>query len=140
MPNSSNSDIPADSVEQDTTSTVPLTLDNMQKLGSVVARSASRQMVSNELTESQEQQFQILRDNTFGIIDSDGTIEEKRTRLLNLLPMAFEVVDEARETIRRLRDRVEELESGQDKVTTPQALPLLQEAPGSDEGSHRTES
>lgn len=140
MPNSSNSDIPADSVEQDTTSTVPLTLDNMQKLGSAVARSASHQMVSNELTESQEQQFQILKDNTFGIIDSDGTIEEKRTRLLNLLPMAFEVVDEARETIRRLRDRVEELESGQDKTPTTKALPLLQEAPGSDKGSHRTES
>lgn len=48
-----------------------------------------------------------LRGNTFGILSDDGSTEEKIVRLLNLLPMAFEVVDEARDTIRRLRSELE---------------------------------
>jgi len=54
--------------------------------------------------------FEALKNNTFGILEDDGTPEEKMIRLLNLLPMAFHVMDEARETIARLRDEVEKLE------------------------------
>lgn len=51
----------------------------------------------------------VLRDNTFGILDGDGDLEEKRARLLALLPMAFTVMDEARATIARLRSENEAL-------------------------------
>jgi hypothetical protein len=44
----------------------------------------------------------VLKDNTFGILESQGTQEEKLARLVALVPMALEVVEEARETIKRL--------------------------------------
>ncbi|HEY5222825.1 MAG TPA: hypothetical protein VIJ18_07230 [Microbacteriaceae bacterium] len=55
----------------------------------------------------------VLRDNTFGILDGEGSTDEKITRLLALLPMAFEVMDEARSTIARLRDENEALKRAQ---------------------------
>lgn len=53
-----------------------------------------------------------LRGNTFGILSDDGSTEEKIVRLLNLLPMAFEVMDEARGTIGRLRSELEKHDTG----------------------------
>ena len=48
----------------------------------------------------------VLRDNAMGIIyDGDGSSDEERIgRLLALLPALLTVVDEARDTIGRLRD------------------------------------
>lgn len=62
----------------------------------------------------------VLRDNTFGILDGEGTTDEKITRLLALLPMAFEVMDEARSTIARLRDENEALKLAQAERTARQ--------------------
>jgi len=41
------------------------------------------------------------------LVFEDGSVEDKVVRLLNLLPMAFTIVEEARETIARLRDEVD---------------------------------
>lgn len=48
----------------------------------------------------------VLRDNAMGIIyDGDGSTEQERVgRLLALVPALLTVVDEARDTIERLRD------------------------------------
>lgn len=56
---------------------------------------------------------EVLKGNTFGIIESEGTIEDKIGRLLALLPVAFQVVDEARATIARLREENDRLRSTQ---------------------------
>lgn len=56
-----------------------------------------------------ENSYLALQGNTFGILDSEGSMEEKAIRLLNLLPVAFEIVDEARDTIARLREENEQL-------------------------------
>jgi PII-like signaling protein len=51
----------------------------------------------------------VLEGNAMGIAYGDGTAEEKLGRLVALVPMALEVVDEARDTIARLRDENERL-------------------------------
>jgi len=49
----------------------------------------------------------VLRENTFGVVvDEEGSFEDKVVRLLNLLPMAFTVLGEARETVARLGAQV----------------------------------
>ena len=53
----------------------------------------------------------VLREDTFGILSDDGSIDDKILRLLNLLPMAFQVMDEARDTIARLRTELESYEN-----------------------------
>jgi PII-like signaling protein len=53
---------------------------------------------------------EVLAANTFGIMYGESSSEEKLGRLAALVPMALEVVDEARDTIKRLRERVEQLE------------------------------
>lgn len=53
--------------------------------------------------------FEVLRGNTFGILEESGTTEEKMVRLVLLLPMAFQMMDEARSTIARLREENENL-------------------------------
>lgn len=63
-----------------------------------------------------EQRFAMLRDNAFGFIDSELSIDEKIIALLNLLPVAGEIVQEARETISRLRDENEALKSAKIEV------------------------
>jgi PII-like signaling protein len=50
-----------------------------------------------------------LEGNAMGIAYGDGTAEEKLGRLVALVPMALEVVDEARDTIARLREENERL-------------------------------
>lgn len=52
----------------------------------------------------------VLRDNAMGIIyDGDGSSDEERIgRLLALVPALLTVVDEARDTIDRLREQVGE--------------------------------
>lgn len=66
-------------------------------------------MTSRELARTTEDSYTALAENSFGILSSDGTTEEKIVRLLNLLPVAFQVVSEARATIERLRDENENL-------------------------------
>jgi PII-like signaling protein len=51
----------------------------------------------------------VLEGNAMGIAYGDGTAEEKLGRLVALVPMALEVVDEARDTIARLREENERL-------------------------------
>lgn len=51
----------------------------------------------------------VLRDNSFAIYVSADTIEDKIASLLSLIPMALDVVSEARETIARLREENEKL-------------------------------
>lgn len=56
------------------------------------------------------QRADILADNTFAIVSSaDLTAEEKLASLVSLVPMALEVVEEARVTIVRLREENETL-------------------------------
>ncbi len=50
------------------------------------------------------------RENVFGILEGPLTTEEKIGKLLAFLPMAFQVVEEARDTIARLRTELEEKE------------------------------
>lgn len=61
----------------------------------------------------------VLRDNAMGIIyDGDGSSDEERIgRLLALLPALLTVVDEARETIGRLRELAGEQDP--DKAVSP---------------------
>ena len=54
--------------------------------------------------EPYEKSFAVLKGNTFGILEGDGTNEEKIGRLLALIPMYMEIEYEARATISRLRD------------------------------------
>jgi PII-like signaling protein len=51
----------------------------------------------------------VLEGNAMGIAYGDGTAEEKLGRLVALVPMALEVVDEARDTIARLREENERM-------------------------------
>lgn len=51
-----------------------------------------------------QKEVEALRGNTFGIVSSNGTFEEKLIRLVHLIPMSVEIVDEARATIKRLRE------------------------------------
>lgn len=55
-------------------------------------------------------EVEALRGNMFAINSDSGTVEDRIGRLLALLPVAFQVVEEARSTIARLRDEVEALE------------------------------
>ena len=52
------------------------------------------------------QSFAVLKDNTFGILDSGGTDAERAARLLALIPMFFEFEGEARDTIKNLREEL----------------------------------
>ncbi|MEO6827701.1 MAG: hypothetical protein ABI255_03870 [Microbacteriaceae bacterium] len=51
----------------------------------------------------------VLAENTFGIVSGDADVQDKLLRMVALVPMALEVVDEARDTIQRLRTEVETL-------------------------------
>lgn len=55
-------------------------------------------------------EVEALRGNMFAINSDSGTVEDRIGRLLTLLPVAFQVVEEARSTIARLRDEVDTLE------------------------------
>lgn len=48
------------------------------------------------------------REDVFGLINGPLTTEEKIGKLLAMIPVAFQIVDEARETIARLREQVGE--------------------------------
>lgn len=52
---------------------------------------------------------EILRDNVFGIVSSAEDVQTKIARMLSLVPMALEVMDEARDTIQRLNEENERL-------------------------------
>lgn len=51
----------------------------------------------------------ILRGNVFGIVASADDVQTKIARMLSLVPMALEVMDEARDTIQRLNEENERL-------------------------------
>jgi hypothetical protein len=52
----------------------------------------------------------VLADNTFGImVDEDLTEEERKDRLIALIPVALEIEQEARATIQRLNEEIERL-------------------------------
>lgn len=55
-------------------------------------------------------EIEALRGNMFAINASSGSVEDRIGRLLALLPVMFQVVEEARSTIARLRDEVEVLD------------------------------
>jgi hypothetical protein len=78
----------------------------------LLARSAadSAALARGDTTEELFERAAVLRDNAMGIIyDGDGSSDEERIgRLLALLPALLTVVDEARDTIGRLRDLVGE--------------------------------
>ena len=61
--------------------------------------------------EPYEKSFAVLKGNTFGILEGDGTDMEKVGRLLTLIPMYMEIEYEARLTISRLREENERLKS-----------------------------
>lgn len=57
-----------------------------------------------------------LWEQTYGIVNAeDCTVEERLLRIAALVPVALEIVDEARATIVRLRDEVAQLRA--DKLT-----------------------
>lgn len=63
--------------------------------------------------DSYEQRAEILRDNTFGWYSrEDLTDAEIVANLLMEIPLALEIVSEARLTISRLRQQVEDLQNG----------------------------
>lgn len=64
-------------------------------------------------------EIEALRGNMFAINASSGSVEDRIGRLLALLPVAFQVVEEARSTIARLRDEVYDLscKSSLDDIT-----------------------
>jgi hypothetical protein len=80
----------------------------------LLARSAadSAALARGDTTEELFERAAVLRDNAMGIIyDGDGSSDEERIgRLLALLPALLTVVDEARDTIGRLRDLVGEVD------------------------------
>ncbi|MCX7523440.1 hypothetical protein OSC27_14285 [Microbacterium sp. STN6] len=57
-----------------------------------------------------------LEGNALGIVHGEGTTEEKLGRLVGLVPMALEVVDEARDTIARLREENEGLRAEAERL------------------------
>jgi len=57
-----------------------------------------------------------LEGNAMGIAYGNGTAEEKLGRLVALVPMALEVVDEARSTIARLRAENDELRAENEQL------------------------
>lgn len=61
-------------------------------------------------------QADVLAGNVMGITGSASSPEEKLMRFAALVPMALEVVDEARDTIRRLREQVEALQAENTKL------------------------
>lgn len=51
----------------------------------------------------------VLENNAFAIYFTADTVEDKITRLLALIPLSIEIVEEARATIARLREENERL-------------------------------
>ncbi|MEO6941498.1 MAG: hypothetical protein ABI238_06900 [Terrimesophilobacter sp.] len=75
-------------------------------LGREIELLATSALVRPETTEELFDRAAVLRDNAMGIIyDGDSSTDEERIgRLLALLPALLTVVDEARDTIGRLRE------------------------------------
>jgi hypothetical protein len=63
-------------------------------------------------------EIEALRGNMFAINADSGSVEDRIGRLLALLPVMFQVVEEARSTIARLRGEVYDLscKSGLDDI------------------------
>ena len=79
---------------------------SLQKLEAEIHSLASSALAHTDTPEQIFQRAAVLRDNAMGIIyDGDGSSDTERVgRLLALIPALLTVVDEARDTIGRLRD------------------------------------
>lgn len=59
---------------------------------------------------ARQSKAEVLRGNTFGILGMDElSVEERKNALINLIPVALEIEKEARDTIQRLNEEIEEL-------------------------------
>ena len=65
---------------------------------------------NKELVLHKSDRAEVAREDVFGIIQGSLTTDEKIVKLLGMIPVAFQIVDEARETIARLRDELERKE------------------------------
>ena len=65
---------------------------------------------NEELVLYKSDRADVAREDVFGIIQGSLTTDEKIVKLLGMIPIAFQIVDEARETIARLRDELERKE------------------------------
>jgi hypothetical protein len=79
---------------------------SLQKLEAEIHSLASSALARTDTPEQIFERAAVLRDNAMGIIyDGDGSSDTERVgRLLALIPALLTVVDEARDTIGRLRD------------------------------------
>ena len=66
---------------------------------------------NEELVLYKSDRAEVAREDVFGIIQGSLTTDEKIVKLLGMIPVAFQIVDEARETIARLREELERKES-----------------------------
>lgn len=79
--------------------------ETIARLGREIELLASNAMARPDTTDELFERAAVLRDNAMGIIyDGDGSSDRERVaRLLALIPALLTVVDEARDTIGRLR-------------------------------------
>ena len=86
--------------------TAPEAESPLDKLGREIELLASAALVRPDNSEELFDRAAVLRNNAMGIIyDGDGSNDQERIgRLLALVPALLTVVDEARDTILRLRE------------------------------------
>lgn len=91
----------------------------LARLGREIELLASATLVRRDTSDELFDRAAALRDNAMGIIyDGDGSSDEERVgRLLALVPALLTVVDEARDTIGRLRELAGEADP--DKAISP---------------------
>lgn len=93
--------------------------DTLAELGREIELLASSNLARVDDSDAVFERAAVLRDNAMGIIyDGDGSSDEERIgRLLALVPALLTVVDEARDTIGRLRELAGEQDP--DKAVSP---------------------
>lgn len=99
--------------------TAPDAESPLDKLGREIELLASAALVRPDTSEELFDRAAVLRNNAMGIIyDGDGSTDRERIgRLLALVPALLTVVDEARDTILRLRELAGE--QGPEKAISP---------------------
>ena len=98
---------------------MPDAQDPLAGLGREIELLASSALARAEDSDELFDRAAVLRDNAMGIIyDGDGSSDDERVaRLLALVPALLTVVDEARDTISRLRELAGEQDP--DKAISP---------------------
>lgn len=91
----------------------------LAELGREIELLASSALARPDTSQELFDRAAVLRNNAMGIIyDGDGSSDQERVaRLLALVPALLTVVDEARDTIGRLRELAREQDP--DKATSP---------------------